>query len=137
MAKRKIPKNVLGFNISENFEEKYDKQEMYKTIIQNKKIYAITTFARAVPFEKDGLIDIYRRSLWDMIFNDNRHNKPYCKSAEIVGGILGKWHPHGDASAYQAMVTLAKDFTNNYLLIDGAGNWSKVTGDPAAAARYT
>lgn len=137
MAKRKIPKNVLGFNIPEDFEEKYDKQEMYKTIIQNKKIYAITTFARAVPFEKDGLIDIYRRSLWDMIFNDNRHNKPYCKSAEIVGGILGKWHPHGDASAYQAMVTLAKDFTNNYPLIDGAGNWSKVTGDPAAAARYT
>jgi len=138
MAKqRKIPKNVLGFDIPEGFVEEYDTQEMYKTIIQNKTIYANTTFARAVPFEKDGLIDIYRRALWDMIYNDNRHNKPYCKSAEITGSIIGKWHPHGDASAYQAMVTLAKDFANNYPLIDGAGNWSKVTGDPAAASRYT
>ena len=137
MAKRKIPKNVLGFNVPEDFKEEYDFQEMFKAIIENKKIYAKTTFSRAIPYEKDGLVDIYRRSLWDMIFNDNRHNKPYCKSAETVGGILGKWHPHGDASAYQAMVTLAKDFTNNYPLIDGAGNWSKVTGDPAAAPRYT
>ena len=137
MAKRKIPKNVLGFDIPEDFVEKYDVVEMYKAIIENKKIYANTTFARAIPYEKDGLIDIYRRSLWDMIYNDTRHNKPYCKSAETVGSILGKWHPHGDISAYQAMVTLAKDFTNNYPLIDGAGNWSKVTGDPAAAQRYT
>lgn len=137
MAKRKLPKNILGFDIPDDFVEEFDNQEMFQAIIDNKKIYATTTFSRAIPYEKDGLIDIYRRSLWDMIYNDIRHNKSYCKSAEVVGSILGKWHPHGDASVYQAMVTLAKDFTNNYPLIDGAGNWSKITGDPAAAARYT
>ena len=129
--------NDYDFNIPENFKESYDRSEFYKIIRDNKKIYAITTFNRAIPYYKDGLIEGYRRGLFSMINNGVHSNKKTVKSATIVGNIIGHYHPHGDQAAYQSLVTLSQPWTNNYPLIQGQGNWGNVCGDPAAHMRYT
>lgn len=130
-------KQSYSFEIPEDFVEKYDNNELYSTIRDNKKIYALTTFARAVPYYKDGLIEAYRRSLYDMIDKKIRFKSKTVKSALIVGDIIGRFHPHGDQSAYQSIVTLSQPWTNNYPLIYGQGNWGNVLGKPAAHYRYT
>ena len=93
--------------------------------------------SRALPDVRDGLKPVHRRILYAMSRLGNLHNKPYNKSARTVGDVMGKYHPHGDAAIYDALVRMAQDFSLRYPLIDGQGNFGNVDGDSAAAMRYT
>ena len=100
--------------------------------------YAMSVIvARALPDVCDGLKPVHRRILYAMYDMGLRHDRPYKKSARIVGEVLGKYHPHGDAAVYDAMVRMAQDFSMRYPLVDGQGNFGSVDGDSAAAMRYT
>ena len=100
--------------------------------------YAMSVIvARALPDVRDGLKPVHRRILYAMQEAGMGSNKPYKKSARIVGEVLGKYHPHGDSSVYDAIVRMAQDFSMRYMLADGHGNFGSVDGDPAAAMRYT
>ena len=100
--------------------------------------YAMSVItARALPDVRDGLKPVQRRILYAMDELGLRHTSPYKKSARIVGEVLGKYHPHGDAPVYEAMVRMAQDFSMRYPLVDGQGNFGSVDGDPPAAMRYT
>ncbi|WP_312201670.1 DNA gyrase subunit A [Anaerospora hongkongensis] len=100
--------------------------------------YAMSVIVmRALPDVRDGLKPVHRRILYAMHEAGMTPNKPYKKSARIVGEVLGKYHPHGDSSVYDASVRLAQDFSTRYLLVDGHGNFGSVDGDSAAAMRYT
>ena len=108
--------------------------EMKKSYID----YAMSVIIqRALPDVRDGLKPVHRRILYAMQEAGMSSNKPYKKSARIVGEVLGKYHPHGDSSVYDAIVRLAQDFSTRYLLVDGHGNFGSVDGDSAAAMRYT
>jgi len=108
--------------------------EMKKSYID----YAMSViWGRALPDVRDGLKPVHRRILFSMNELGLTADKPFRKSARIVGDVLGKYHPHGDASVYDAMVRLAQDFSTRYLLVDGHGNFGSVDGDNAAAMRYT
>ena len=93
--------------------------------------------ARALPDVRDGFKPVHRRILFDMMELGNTSDKPYKKSARIVGDVLGKYHPHGDSSVYGALVRLAQDWNMRYMLVDGQGNYGSVDGDSPAAMRYT
>ena len=93
--------------------------------------------SRALPDVRDGLKPVHRRILYTMHERGNDPSHPYRKSADTVGAVLGAYHPHGDASVYDAMVRLAQDFSMRYMLVDGHGNFGSVDGDPPAAYRYT
>ncbi len=93
--------------------------------------------SRALPDVRDGLKPVHRRILYGMQELGNTADKPYKKSARIVGDVMGKYHPHGDSSIYDAMVRMAQDFSYRYMLVDGHGNFGSVDGDGAAAMRYT
>ncbi len=93
--------------------------------------------SRALPDVRDGLKPVHRRILYNMYENGITASKPHRKCAYTVGEVLGKYHPHGDASVYDAMVRLAQDFSMRYMLVDGHGNFGSIDGDPAAAYRYT
>ena len=93
--------------------------------------------ARALPDVRDGLKPVHRRILYTMYERGLEPSKPYHKCADTVGSVLGSYHPHGDASVYDAMVRLAQDFSMRYMLVDGHGNFGSVDGDPPAAYRYT
>lgn len=100
--------------------------------------YAMSVIiGRAIPDVRDGLKPVHRRALYAMSDLGNRWNRPYKKSARIVGDIIGKYHPHGDSAAYDTIVRMAQDFNMRYPLIDGQGNFGSVDGDSAAAMRYT
>jgi DNA gyrase subunit A len=100
--------------------------------------YAMSVIiGRAIPDVRDGLKPVHRRILYAMHEMGNRHNKPYKKSARIVGDIMGKYHPHGDAAIYDTLVRMAQDFSLRYMLVDGQGNFGSIDGDPPAAMRYT
>ena len=100
--------------------------------------YAMSVIvARALPDVRDGLKPVHRRILYAMYEDGITSDKPYRKCANTVGSVLGRYHPHGDASVYDAMVRLAQDFTQRYTLIDGHGNFGSIDGDGAAAMRYT
>ena len=108
--------------------------EMEKSYIE----YAMSVIVgRALPDVRDGLKPVHRRILYTMYESGLTSDKPFKKSATCVGDVLGKYHPHGDASVYDAMVRLAQDFSMRYMLVDGHGNFGSVDGDPAAAYRYT
>ena len=92
---------------------------------------------RALPDVRDGLKPVHRRILYTMFENTLWPEKPYRKCADTVGAVLGRYHPHGDASVYDAMVRLAQDFSMRYVLVDGHGNFGSIDGDPPAAYRYT
>ena len=92
---------------------------------------------RALPDVRDGLKPVHRRVLWAMYTIGNTPDKPHIKSANIVGEVLGKYHPHGDTAAYETMVRMAQDFSYRYPLVDGHGNFGSIDGDEAAAMRYT
>lgn len=92
---------------------------------------------RALPDVRDGLKPVHRRVLYSMYEQKNLWNRPYRKSARIVGDVIGKYHPHGDASVYDTIVRMAQDFSMRYPLIDGQGNFGSIDGDPPAAMRYT
>ena len=109
-------------------------QEMETSYIE----YAMSVIVgRALPDVRDGLKPVHRRILYAMYEDNLTHDKPFKKSATCVGDVLGRYHPHGDASVYDAMVRLAQDFSMRYLLVDGHGNFGSVDGDPPAAYRYT
>src|SRR4249920_721250 len=100
--------------------------------------YAMSVIiGRALPDVRDGLKPVHRRVLWAMHELGNAHNKPYKKSARIVGDVIGKYHPHGDTAVYDTIVRMAQDFSMRYPLIDGQGNFGSVDGDAPAAMRYT
>ena len=100
--------------------------------------YAMSVIvSRALPDVRDGLKPVHRRILYSMHENGNDWNKPYRKSARIVGDVIGKYHPHGDQAVYDALVRLAQEFSMRLPLIDGQGNFGSVDGDPPAAMRYT
>ncbi|MCD6218356.1 DNA gyrase subunit A [bacterium] len=111
-------------------------------ISENMKDYYITYAlsvikSRALPDVRDGLKPVHRRILYSMHEQGNRHDKPHVKSASVVGDVLKSYHPHGDASIYDAMVRMGQPFNLRYMLIDGQGNFGSVDGDPPAAYRYT
>ncbi len=100
--------------------------------------YAMSVIVgRALPDVRDGLKPVHRRVLFAMHVLNNYHNKPFVKSARVVGDVIGKYHPHGDSSVYQAIVRLAQDFSMRYPVVDGQGNFGSIDGDNAAAMRYT
>ena len=93
--------------------------------------------ARALPDVRDGLKPVHRRILYGMMDMGLLSNRPYKKSAKVVGEVLGKYHPHGDSSVYDAMVRLAQEWNMRYPMVDGQGNYGSIDGDGAAAMRYT
>jgi len=100
--------------------------------------YAMSVIvARALPDARDGLKPVHRRILFAQRVLNNTFNRPYVKCARVVGDVIGKYHPHGDASVYDALVRMAQDFSMRYMLVDGQGNFGSVDGDPPAAYRYT
>lgn len=100
--------------------------------------YAMSVIVgRALPDVRDGLKPVHRRILFAMHMLNNYHNRPYLKSARVVGDVIGKYHPHGDSAVYGALVRLAQDFSMRYPIIDGQGNFGSIDGDNAAAMRYT
>ena len=114
--------------------EKDIEKEMREAYID----YAMSVIvSRALPDVRDGLKPVHRRILYSMHEDGITSDKPYRKCANTVGSVLGRYHPHGDSSVYDAMVRLAQDFSMRYMLIDGHGNFGSVDGDGAAAMRYT
>ena len=111
----------------------------YSEIMQKSYInYAMSVIiARALPDVRDGLKPVQRRTLYDMYELGIRYDKPYRKCARIVGDTMGKYHPHGDSSIYDALVVMAQEFKKGLPLVDGHGNFGSIEGDGAAAMRYT
>src|SRR3984885_62221 len=120
-----IAREILPVNLED---------EMRKSYLD----YAMSVIVgRALPDVRDGLKPVHRRVLYAMRELSNDWNKAYKKSARVVGDVIGKYHPHGDASVYDAIVRMAQEFSMRYLLVDGQGNFGSVDGDPPAAMRYT
>jgi DNA gyrase subunit A len=118
-------KEVLSVNLEDEMRQSY-------------LDYAMSVIVgRALPDVRDGLKPVHRRVLFAMNELGNDWNKPYKKSARIVGDVIGKYHPHGDTAVYDTMVRMAQPFSMRYMLIDGQGNFGSVDGDSPAAMRYT
>ena len=111
----------------------------YSEVMQKSYIdYAMSVIvARALPDVRDGLKPVQRRTLYDMHELGIKYDKPYRKSARIVGDTMGKYHPHGDSSIYDSLVVMSQDFKKGMPLVDGHGNFGNIEGDGAAAMRYT
>ena len=119
-------------------DQKLIRHEIHNEMKNSYIDYAMSVIVgRALPDVRDGLKPVHRRILYGMGTMGVTPDKPYKKSARIVGDVMGKYHPHGDSSIYDAMVRLAQDFSTRYLLVDGHGNFGSVDGDGAAAMRYT
>lgn len=124
--------------MDEHIFDKVHEVDMQKTMENYYIDYAMSVIAaRALPDVRDGLKPVQRRILFSMIELNNGPDKPHRKCARIVGDTMGKYHPHGDSSIYEALVKLAQDFNTRYPLVDGHGNFGSVDGDGAAAMRYT
>lgn len=120
-----LKNNIIPVNIEEELKKSY-------------LDYAMSVIVgRALPDVRDGLKPVHRRILFAMNVLNNTWNKPYKKSARIVGDVIGKYHPHGDSAVYDAIVRMAQNFSLRYTLIDGQGNFGSIDGDSAAAMRYT
>src|SRR5512147_3203732 len=115
----------IGVNIEEEMKRSYLDYAMSEII------------GRALPDVRDGLKPVHRRVLYGMWESGNRSDRPYKKSARIVGDVMGKYHPHGDAAIYDTVVRMAQDFAMRYPLVDGQGNFGSLDGDNPAAMRYT
>jgi DNA gyrase subunit A len=120
-----IPVNKISVNIEDEMKRSYMDYAMSVII------------GRALPDVRDGLKPVHRRCLYAMYDMSNDYNKPYKKSARVVGDVIGKYHPHGDTAAYDTIVRMAQDFSLRYMLVDGQGNFGSVDGDRPAAMRYT
>ena len=116
---------IIKINIEEEMKSSYIDHSMSVIV------------ARALPDVRDGFKPVHRRILYGMMELGNTSDKPYKKSARIVGEVLGKYHPHGDSSVYGALVRMAQDWAMRYPLVDGQGNFGSVDGDSPAAMRYT
>ncbi len=132
-----------SYQPDENFKENLENTTVYNVDI-NKEVrnafldYSMSVIvSRALPDVRDGLKPVHRRILYTMYENNLTPDKAYRKCADTVGSVLGRYHPHGDASVYDAMVRLAQSFSMRYMLVDGHGNFGSIDGDPAAAYRYT
>jgi len=130
--------------MSENTGEETPKKDKINPIPLQKEMkdcyldYAMSVIVgRALPDVRDGMKPVHRRALYSMHTLNNVHNRPYLKSARIVGDIIGKYHPHGDAAVYGTIVRMAQSFSLRYPLVDGQGNFGSIDGDSAAAMRYT
>ena len=124
--------------MDEHIFDKVHDVDLKKTMEDSYIDYAMSVIAaRALPDVRDGLKPVQRRILYSMIELNNGPDKPHRKCARIVGDTMGKYHPHGDSSIYDALVKLAQDFSTRYPLVDGHGNFGSVDGDGAAAMRYT
>ena len=139
-------KNVEEINELENQEysgkfherDSHDLNDIVKEVKQSFLDYSMSVItSRAIPDLRDGLKPVHRRILWSMFEEGNTPDKPHKKSATTVGYVMGHYHPHGDTSIYDAMVRLAQDFNQRYMLVDGHGNFGNIEGDGAAASRYT
>jgi len=119
------PSQIIPINIDDEMKESYLSYSMSVIV------------GRALPDVRDGLKPVHRRILFGMDEVGNQWNRPYKKSARIVGDVMGKYHPHGDAAIYDTLVRMAQDFSMRYTLVDGQGNFGSVDGDPPAAMRYT
>ena len=115
----------LGINIEDEMQKSYLDYSMSVIV------------GRALPDVRDGLKPVHRRVLFAMNELGNDYNKPYKKSARVVGDVIGKYHPHGDSAVYDTIVRLAQPFSMRYPLVDGQGNFGSVDGDAPAAMRYT
>ena len=125
---------------SGNFHERdsHAENDIVKEISESFLDYSMSVItSRAIPDLRDGLKPVHRRILWSMFEEGNTPDKPHKKSATTVGYVMGHYHPHGDSSIYEAMVRLAQDFNQRYMLVDGHGNFGNIEGDGAAAYRYT
>ncbi len=131
--------NINIEKIKENLSKtKVSNQSITKEIENSFMDYAMSVIvARAIPDVRDGFKPVHRRVLYAAYNMGMTHDKPYKKSARLVGEIIGKFHPHGDTAAYETMVRMAQDFSMRYMLIDGHGNFGSIDGDSAAAMRYT
>src|SRR5690606_8419739 len=119
---------------TERIQEVNISQEMRNSFLD----YAMSVIvSRALPDVRDGLKPVHRRILYSMFELGITPDKPYKKSANVVGNVLARYHPHGDAAVYDSMVRMAQDFSYRYMLIDGHGNFGSVDGDSPAAMRYT
>ncbi len=124
----------MSEEIKEQFPQREISQEMRTSFLD----YAMSVIvARALPDVRDGLKPVHRRILYGMNELGVTSDKPYKKTARIVGDVMGKYHPHGDSAIYESMVRMAQDFSYRYMLVDGHGNFGSVDGDQAAAMRYT
>ncbi len=113
-------------------------ESIEKVLKESYLTYAMSVIvSRALPDVRDGLKPVHRRLLYAMYELNNFHNKPYKKSARVVGEVLGKYHPHGDSAIYDSLVRMAQPFSLRYVLVDGQGNFGSIDGDSAAAMRYT
>ena len=118
-------KEIISVNIEDELKQSY-------------LSYALSVIhGRALPDIRDGLKPVHRRILYAMYDLKNSYNKPYKKSARVVGDVIGKYHPHGDSAVYHAMVRMAQDFSMRYPIVEGQGNFGSIDGDPPAAMRYT
>ena len=118
--------------------DSHDENDIVKEISDSFLDYSMSVItSRAIPDLRDGLKPVHRRILWSMFEEGNTPDKPHKKSATTVGYVMGHYHPHGDSSIYEAMVRLAQDFNQRYMLVDGHGNFGNIEGDGAAAYRYT
>ena len=118
-------KDILPVNIEDELKQSY-------------LDYAMSVIVgRALPDVRDGLKPVHKRVLFAMNELNNTHNRPYVKSARVVGEVIGKYHPHGDSAVYETAVRMAQDFSMRYTLVDGQGNFGSIDGDPPAAMRYT
>ena len=136
--------NIDTVNVDENFGGYFHERDRleHNNIVDEVKTsfleYSMSVIAsRALPDLRDGLKPVHRRILWSMYESGYTPDKPHRKSAKTVGEVMGNYHPHGDSSIYEAMVRLAQDFNQRYMLIDGHGNFGNIEGDGAAAMRYT
>src|ERR1700758_3450346 len=120
-----LAKEIISVNIEDELKQSY-------------LDYAMSVIVgRALPDVRDGLKPVHRRVLYAMSELSNDFNKPYKKSARVVGDVIGKYHPHGDTAVYNTIVRMAQPFSMRYLLVDGQGNFGSVDGDLPAAMRYT
>ena len=120
-----LPEGISPISITDEMERSYLDYAMSVIV------------SRAIPDARDGLKPVHRRILWSMHENGYEWNKPYKKSARVVGDVIGKYHPHGDSAVYDALVRMAQDFSMRLPLLDGQGNFGSIDGDPPAAMRYT
>jgi len=118
--------------------EQIEKREITAELRESYLDYAMSVIVgRALPDVRDGLKPVHRRILWAMWEGGLTHQAKYRKSANIVGSVLGSYHPHSDTAVYDSLARMAQDFSLRYPLIDGQGNWGDIDGDPPAAMRYT
>ena len=125
MSESDLEPSIIPVNIEDEMRQSYMEYAMSVIV------------GRALPDVRDGLKPVHRRILYAMNVMGNVWNKPYKKSARVVGDVIGKYHPHGDTAVYDTMVRMAQSFSLRYMLVDGQGNFGSVDGDAPAAMRYT